>query len=172
MECKNVLENLSAYLDGELDENSAQEIRQHMNACLSCRKEAKLYSQTWDLLGKVPDLKPNIESSARIREQVRRLQAGNSRKLHWLKISLLSAAACLVVALVAYIVIPQSNPSDIPAPQVEVNNVNNEEQQIKLEYYKQLLASYQTVNDEAYWCGETTKTVSPYLSSEEWKSIE
>lgn len=42
---------LSAYLDGELDERSAQRMADHLSQCLVCQAEVKRLSSVYDLLG-------------------------------------------------------------------------------------------------------------------------
>ena len=37
MKCKDVIQELSAYLDGELDEKLVAEVRRHMEHCEHCR---------------------------------------------------------------------------------------------------------------------------------------
>jgi hypothetical protein len=39
MECKNVADNLYEYIYEELDENTCNEIRKHLEGCESCRLE-------------------------------------------------------------------------------------------------------------------------------------
>lgn len=47
-------ENLTAYLDGELDENSTQEIEQVLAVSEVARHEVDMLSRTWDMLSVLP----------------------------------------------------------------------------------------------------------------------
>lgn len=47
-------ENLTAYLDGELDENATQEIEQVLAVSEVARHEVDMLSRTWDMLSVLP----------------------------------------------------------------------------------------------------------------------
>lgn len=44
VDCRELLEKLHAYLDGELDSSLCDELRTHMDACSPCRKNAEFES--------------------------------------------------------------------------------------------------------------------------------
>ena len=54
-------DNLTAYLDGELDENSTQEIEQVLAASEVARHEVDMLSRTWDMLNALPTHKATGE---------------------------------------------------------------------------------------------------------------
>ena len=50
MRCKKVRRKLSAFLDGELPQEEAARIKQHLACCSNCQREAKELFQTYQLL--------------------------------------------------------------------------------------------------------------------------
>jgi len=50
MKCEQVTSQLSAYMDGELPPQQAEEVRRHLAECPACAEEYRLLSQTWDIL--------------------------------------------------------------------------------------------------------------------------
>lgn len=70
MKCKDVKNNLGAYLDNECSENLTIEIERHLTACPSCRKEYEILQKTLGLLDRwevpyiqkdmVPDIKQRL----------------------------------------------------------------------------------------------------------------
>jgi anti-sigma factor RsiW len=48
--CRRVGENLSAYLDGELQGAARREVEAHLKVCAACRKELADLEATWQLL--------------------------------------------------------------------------------------------------------------------------
>jgi len=55
MKCAEIHKRLKSYLDGQLPGYEAEKIRQHINDCQSCSREAALLSRTWELLLELPD---------------------------------------------------------------------------------------------------------------------
>jgi len=53
MECKDVKEKLPAWLDGELDGPAAAAVAGHVEACPSCREDARRLEAAWALLDRV-----------------------------------------------------------------------------------------------------------------------
>jgi predicted anti-sigma-YlaC factor YlaD len=53
MECKDVKEKIPAWIDGELDGPAAASVAGHVEACPSCREEARRLEAAWALLDRV-----------------------------------------------------------------------------------------------------------------------
>ena len=72
MNCKEVLFNLHAYLDGEMTAKLMREMDEHLGACPSCRRQVEHIHQLGDILDSltVPPL-PN-EFAARVMAEARR----------------------------------------------------------------------------------------------------
>jgi len=71
MRCELSTENLSAYLDGELDSQQAQRLREHLATCSECRRQAGALSQTATLVRAVPEVDPPAD----LRQRAARLMA-------------------------------------------------------------------------------------------------
>jgi anti-sigma factor (TIGR02949 family) len=52
--CKDLLSQLSAYIDGELDEALCEEIRRHMAGCENCRAVVNTLEKTVELYRTTP----------------------------------------------------------------------------------------------------------------------
>ena len=226
MECKEVLENLVAFLDGELDKDLNAQISRHMESCNLCTKEARLLSKTWHILDKFPELEPNEKIIRQIQEKVRAINNQKPDLLlwrwRWVRIAVLSTAAGLIITLGIHFMVTglkplpdlkvvraggqaattyqdtkiDANPVRDRSPLGDRNNILNssglvdnisngansknvaafgeprpsglEDIEIKLNYYKTLLARFQEIKEEDYWCGDDLKAISPYLFYEEW----
>jgi anti-sigma factor RsiW len=69
-----VLESLSAYALGSLDEDEARQVAEHVSGCHICRAELKVFQQiAGQLLLAVPDALPPAELKPRLMERIQRL---------------------------------------------------------------------------------------------------
>jgi len=98
MNCADVRENLSLYIDNEVDENLKQEIKEHLNSCASCMKEFRELLNITALLRDIPDapLPANFDSGLKtaIRLEKRKAEKGKLRAR-----SLGSIAAVFVIGI-------------------------------------------------------------------------
>jgi hypothetical protein len=58
MKEQHVLEHLSAYVSGNLDEPSMRLIKEHLSTCDECGREYAMLSRIWEGLGRLPDEQP------------------------------------------------------------------------------------------------------------------
>jgi len=58
MECQKVKTLIPIFLDHELEPQETEAVKEHLGNCLSCRKELKLYQESWALLSDWKDLEP------------------------------------------------------------------------------------------------------------------
>lgn len=58
MNCRQVEENLSAYLDHELTDEENARIKNHLDSCSVCQKEAQALSDTISMLASLPEIIP------------------------------------------------------------------------------------------------------------------
>lgn len=65
MKCEWTMQDLSAYLDGELDSQRAQRLREHLAVCSECRRQAGALKQTASLVRAVPEVAPPSDLRAR-----------------------------------------------------------------------------------------------------------
>lgn len=114
MNCTQVKEMLSLYIDDKLDEVSEQQVKAHFNACVSCRQEYKLLTGAIALLQELPELPVPADFDGRLRAELIKESkwmkenyhlgyVSNGRKkaqplafVNWKKFSV-AAAACLVL---------------------------------------------------------------------------
>lgn len=56
MNCTKCRNNISAYIDGMLDDAFASGMEKHLGECLSCRKEYESIMKIREICGKLPDV--------------------------------------------------------------------------------------------------------------------
>lgn len=69
--CRDLRADLSAYLDGDLDAASTDEIRGHLESCAACRSELELMRRTVGALRRLPDLPPPAAILTGVRARLR-----------------------------------------------------------------------------------------------------
>lgn len=70
-------ENLVAYLDGELDEEAAQELEARLNRDPQARAEVEAMRQTWGLLDYLPRAQPSESFTHRTMERLTMVKSGS-----------------------------------------------------------------------------------------------
>lgn len=102
MDCHEVSDLLSAYIDGELELDESRGITNHLSVCARCRKELFELQQTIDLLHALPDLTPPPDLCLRV---MNRLKAESKKKAWfsfksrpWVSLGAVAAAVLLFVA--------------------------------------------------------------------------
>lgn len=58
MDCRQVQEMLSAYLDGELPARQQELVARHLAGCQACRREYQVWQQLWEALAAKPAAAP------------------------------------------------------------------------------------------------------------------
>jgi hypothetical protein len=71
--CNRIVEQLPAYIAGELEAEERREIEIHLAHCISCSSELKAFQRTWDLLDQWKDVVPSEELRSRVLTQVQKL---------------------------------------------------------------------------------------------------
>ena len=59
MKCRNVLKNLSAYQDGELDPREQGQVISHLLNCRACREQYENLERVWQTLGELEEIRPD-----------------------------------------------------------------------------------------------------------------
>jgi len=93
MNCEWVRNNLSAYMDGELNDDSKEMVESHLSVCSECRAELSLLSKAWTALNLWEDEQP----PAYLKETI--LRSVKSGRYTRLLRALLPVAAVLIIAL-------------------------------------------------------------------------
>lgn len=91
-----VVDELSAYLDGELAPADADRVRRHLEACADCRAELQALRDAQALLRSLPEVEPPASLRTRVLDRVRRRArpAGAWRRLPvWITAGAVAAAA-------------------------------------------------------------------------------
>ncbi len=98
MNCDRVQENLSAYLDGELDPEEENALRLHLEGCTTCSAQLESLRSTVRLVGSLP----RIDAPAALMQRLQRATAGRRPAFRLLNpAAVLTGAALVLVALVA-----------------------------------------------------------------------
>jgi len=101
-----VLESLSAYALGSLDEDEARQVAEHVSGCHICRAELKVFQQiTGQLLLAVPDALPPAELKPRLMERIQRLSPKRApsagRLVPWRLLPVGAVAGLLLIVALA-----------------------------------------------------------------------
>ena len=123
MSCR-IEQELTAYVDGELDEVTRQKVTAHLPTCASCRQtEMLLRNAVMELRGM-----PAFEASAQLRRDVmNRLDAEDARRSRrrasWLlRPWLLVPAGAIAAGLVAFVSLHSTVTSTTPTEQLDVQD--------------------------------------------------
>jgi anti-sigma factor RsiW len=91
MECRNIKEYFSAYLDGELPEAQAEMVTRHLEVCSACRREYQDWQRLWELLAVEP-----VQSPVDLTTQILARLPVSTSKPWWRHLAL---AAALVLGI-------------------------------------------------------------------------
>ena len=80
MSSEHVVQDLAAFLSGNLDEGAGEKIRIHIESCESCRTEFRSMNTLWDSLSRLPDEKPDPVLRARFYDMLKSVEAGVLQK--------------------------------------------------------------------------------------------
>jgi len=102
MDCEHLLEQLSAYLDGELTEDETQEVDEHLEGCEACRQELSRLERTVLMVRRLPKEKAPSALASAVAERIRAVPvpAPPQRRALWSVPTTLAAAAVLLLACV------------------------------------------------------------------------
>lgn len=70
MKCQKIKRFLPLFLDGQLKERRALQIKAHIEVCPACSQELKLFEQSWDLLNKWERIVPSPNFKANFWQKV------------------------------------------------------------------------------------------------------
>jgi len=139
-------DDLTAFLDGELDQRRAGEIRAHIAECPRCREEIALLKRSWEALDYLEAAEPPAGFAARVRSRARRGRL----------IPLAAAAAVLLAGGLFYLAW-RTHTAGIPENGPELARLSAEERQVienmdLLENYEilsdlELLVRYRTLEE-------------------------
>jgi anti-sigma factor RsiW len=92
--------DLVAYLDGQLDEDKAQEVAARLSLDPAARAEADALNRVWDLLDYLPKAEPSPTFTHRTLERVTAQQPASraAGRRRWVRVAAWAAALLLAVA--------------------------------------------------------------------------
>lgn len=114
MDCNMIRDNLSLYMDNELDEEEKALMEEHLESCTECKKELEDYKKIQDILIQLPDeelpegyckrlhnlLKSEANETAKIKDKEQSNVVNipkKNYKFKWVKYGSLAAALALIV---------------------------------------------------------------------------
>lgn len=108
-----IRDNLSLYMDNELDEEEKKLVEEHLKSCPECKKELEDYKKIQDMLRQMPDeelpegyckrlhnllkAETNATSKSADKEQSNVVNIPKKNKFRWVKYGSLAAALALIV---------------------------------------------------------------------------
>ncbi|MBP1926081.1 hypothetical protein J2Z76_001945 [Sedimentibacter acidaminivorans] len=102
MNCNEIKDMLSLYIDGELDENEKKTVEEHVGICESCRNELEQYQKIINVLQNLIEEEPPKGYCKRLHEKL--LKAKQQKKISarskWVKYGSIAAAFVLVVSVI------------------------------------------------------------------------
>ena len=75
MNCQEVKEKLSCYIENDLPEGEKAAIQQHLSGCPSCREELDSLSKTINAVKQLPEIEAPAGFSTRVMARVREVEA-------------------------------------------------------------------------------------------------
>jgi anti-sigma factor RsiW len=81
MNSDHVVNELAAFLSGDLEEPAAQNVRAHLELCDSCRLEFRSMKGLWDALGSLPAEEPDDAVRVRFYEMLKRYETREFRNI-------------------------------------------------------------------------------------------
>lgn len=78
MNCRIVQRRLASYIDGELSNDEARKIREHLNLCNSCRAEFDSHKRVKELVSSLPHREPSREFEQRLLSRLATVGAMNA----------------------------------------------------------------------------------------------
>ncbi len=100
--CNEIKDMLSLYIDGELDEKEKKTVEEHVKICESCRYELEQYQKMINMLQNLVEEEPPKGYCNRLHEKLLKVkkQKKTSTRSRWLKYGSIAAAFVLVVSAI------------------------------------------------------------------------
>ncbi len=106
MNCHQVLENLSAFIDNELDADQTNAVKAHLIRCSSCRRKRDTMDEISRRIRCLPPITAPEDFQFKVYAGIRRYESRKARRqfLHWQTIALPGAALLmgLIIGLSSY----------------------------------------------------------------------
>lgn len=111
MDCREIEDLLSAYIDGELTPSEAVSVTSHLSNCKHCRQELIALQQTINLLHDLPEIELPVHFHAQVCERLRNVNLKQSRNKrfkswYWFPVGASVAAAVLLMIVSFNVITP------------------------------------------------------------------
>jgi hypothetical protein len=103
MNCNEIKDMLSSYIDGELDEKDMLLVEEHIHNCEECRRELEEYNKILHVLHHMPEEEPPKGYCNRLHEKLIKANVNKktSKRMRWVKYGSIAAAFILVFVVYA-----------------------------------------------------------------------
>ncbi len=81
MDCKDVKKVLLLFINNELPEDKNIKIKEHVEKCIACGKELKLFGKSWDLLENTDKISPSITFKSKIWQKISEMESIASKEI-------------------------------------------------------------------------------------------
>ncbi|HWP31883.1 MAG TPA: zf-HC2 domain-containing protein [Fimbriimonadales bacterium] len=114
MNCGIVQRRIASYIDGELSNDEAKKIREHLNSCDSCRAEFDSHKRIKELVSSLPQREPSQEFEQRLLARLATVGAMNAgvQIPFGLGLAIVSALGTAVAITIAIFLQTQTRPND------------------------------------------------------------
>jgi anti-sigma factor RsiW len=117
MRCKDVIEDISAWVDGELGPKEREAVEAHLETCADCSRSLAEYRALGKLLGLDADVEAGPEFLAAVHARVREQRASSPLKSALIKgAAAVAATVLLVLGLLFFQERGVPDPSVVPGP--------------------------------------------------------
>jgi hypothetical protein len=100
MECQDIRRHIADYLAGSLPKHELEALRAHAAVCAACREDLAATEETWQQLGRIPSVTPNVPTMrVRFEEVLVRYQERSGGRWQRIALASLAAAALLLVGI-------------------------------------------------------------------------
>ncbi len=126
MNCRQVKEELTAFLHGELDDELASKIKEHLGKCESCSEEVRMLERTGNLIRFWKDIEPSPDLSSKLLARAREeLEEGRKPFRDFVEVLRgkplpAASALVLVILIVVSAILFQRSPVVLPPLSSEV----------------------------------------------------
>ena len=104
MDCKNVLELLPLYIEGELEKDEIKAVKEHLDSCKDCRNELKFLKSILKETSALPDAEPSEDFHTKLKERLlseNKVRVVNLRSLRKTFTAIAASAAVIAVSVTA-----------------------------------------------------------------------
>ena len=152
-----VIEELTAYLDGELDDTAMQAVEQRLSTDTVYREELQSLQKTWDLLDAIPQTEPNASFTKTTMELVVSEAISQSRgqkRFNWIRL-IRTALLILVPATLFVSAVWITRNSQSQDDRTLVNHLSTIDNQYRFNVFPNEIAFLEQLNQHGLFSGDS-----------------